>query len=131
MDFNKKLYPEFEFKLWSKDNITKENFPYNHDILWTLYNMEKTSRFSKKAVMADFMRQEIIYHLGGFYMDSSMLLFKRSLLDFLSYKFVIPTERNFRHRWAQNMCMFGAMPKFAPLFKMISPRYNNRKNIWL
>lgn len=42
----------------------------------------------------------------------------------------MPTMAAYRHRWSQAMCIYGAMPGFKPLLKMISPPYANRANIW-
>ena len=73
------------------------------------------------------MRHEIIYNEGGFYMDTSMRLFNRMLSKWLSYKFVVSTERVFRHRWSQSMCFFGAMPKFSGIARKIAI---NNTNHW-
>ena len=130
MDMNKELYPDYEWRLWTKEDITRENFPFTHDILQNLYRIENVSRFSKRASMADTMRQEIIYHHGGFYMDSSMFLFSNIFNRWLSYKLVMPTERTFRHRWSQSMCVFGMVPQFPNLLRGLSPNNTNRFNIW-
>lgn len=125
------MYPDFEFKIWSKDNITREIFPRSYDLLWTIYNMENTSRYSKRATMADVLRHEVLYNEGGFYMDTSMLLFNRAFDKWLTYKLVLSTERTFRHRWAQSMCIFGVMPEFPGLLRVIEHNNTNRYNIWL
>ena len=83
------------------------------------------------ATMADVFRHEVLYEEGGFYMDTSMILFSRVLDQWLSYKFVVSTERIFRHRWAQSMCIFGVMPKFPGLLREISLNNTNRYNIFL
>lgn len=124
------LYPDFEFKLWEKDNITQENFPLSYDLLQNLYNMENISRFSKRATMADIMRHELTYHEGGFYMDATMMLFDNVFYKWLSYKLALATERTYRHRWSQSMCIFGVMPKFAGLHLIVSPNNTNNYNIW-
>ena len=67
--------------------------------------------------MADVLRHEVLYYEGGFYMDTSMVLFNNVLEKWLSYKFVVSTERIFRHRWAQSMCIFGVMPRFPGLLR--------------
>lgn len=111
------MYPDFEFKVWSKDNITKENFPLSYDLLNTIYKANNVSRYSRLATMADVLRHEVLYYEGGFYMDTSMVLFNNVLEKWLSYKFVVSTERIFRHRWAQSMCIFGVMPRFPGLLR--------------
>lgn len=56
LEMNKALYPDFEFKVWSKANITKEKFPLSYDLLQNIYNMEEVSRYPKRATMADVLR---------------------------------------------------------------------------
>lgn len=63
-------------------------------------------------------------------MDTSMILFNNVFYKWLSYKFALSTERTFRHRWAQSMCIFGAMPKFPGLLRIISHNNTNRYNLW-
>ena len=41
--------------------------------------------------MADVMRHELMYNEGGFYMDTSMMLFNDIFKKWLSYKFVVST----------------------------------------
>jgi mannosyltransferase OCH1-like enzyme len=130
IEMNKAFYPDFTLKIWYKENITKEAFPYSYDLLMTLYNMENISRYSKRATMADVMRHEIVYHEGGFYMDTSMYLFGDIFYKWRSYKFALATERTFRHRWSQSMCIFAAMPKFPPLLRIITHNNTNRYQIW-
>ncbi len=108
-----------------------DKFPMTYDLLQTVYNMENISRYSKRATMADIMRHELMYHEGGFYLDSSMFLFSNVFYKWLSYKLVLSTERTFRHRWSQSMCIFGVMPKFSGLLRIISPNNTNRYNLWL
>lgn len=130
LDMNKKLYPDYEWRIWTIKDVTPENFPYTHDLLLNIYKMENISKFSKRATMADAMRQELIYHHGGFYMDSSMFLFSNVFNQWLSYKIALSTERTFRHRWSQSFCMFGIMPKFPPLLRIISHNNTNQYNLW-
>jgi hypothetical protein len=103
----------------------------SYDLLQNVYNMENISRYSKRATMADIMRHEIMYNHGGFYMDTSMYLFDNVFYKWLSYKLALATERPYRHRWAQSMCIFGVMPKFHGLLRIISHNNTNRYNLWL
>lgn len=96
-----------------------------------IYKMENVSRYSKRATMADVMRHELLYYEGGFYMDTSMILFNNVFEKWLSYKLALATERTFRHRWAQSMCIFGVMPKFPGLLRIIEQNNTNRYNLWL
>ncbi len=91
LEINKGIYPDFEFKVWSKENITKERFPLSYDLLHNIYNMENSSRYSKRATMADVFRHEVMYNEGGIYMDTSMILFNKGIEKFLSYKLALST----------------------------------------
>lgn len=126
-----KFYPDFELKIWGKANITRENFPLSYDLLQTLDEVESFTRFSRRATMADVMRHEILYREGGFYMDTSMMLFGDIFYKWLSYKAVLAAERTFRHRWSQSMCFFAVMPQFPGLLRIISHVNTNKYNIYL
>ena len=56
MEMNKALNPDYEYHVWSLKNITREKFPKSYQLLKTLYEIDKTSFFSKKASMADVLR---------------------------------------------------------------------------
>jgi hypothetical protein len=130
-EMNRARYSDWEFKIWGEANITREKFPRSYDLLRNIQKVDKGLRFSKLATMADVLRHEVVYEEGGFYMDTSMLLFNSIFDEWLSYKLVMPTERIFRHRWAQSMCIFGAMPKFPGFLREISLNNTNRYNIFL
>jgi len=83
------------------------------------------------ATMADVYRHELLYNEGGIYMDTSMLVFNSEISKWLSYKFFVPTYNSYRHRWAQAMCIFGVMPKFEGLKRVISINNTNHYNIHL
>jgi hypothetical protein len=129
MELNKALYHDYEYKVWSIHNVTRDKFR-SYDLIHNLFNMEKTSRFSKRATVADVMRFEILYQEGGWYLDSSMILFSRVFEQWRTYKFVLSTEKTFRHRWSQSMCMFGAMPKFEGIERKISLNNTNHYDIF-
>jgi hypothetical protein len=131
LEMNKARYPDFQFKIWGEANITKERFPLSYDLLQSLRRIDRTSRFSRLATMADVLRHEVLYYEGGFYMDTSMVLFNDIFYQWLSYKLVLATERIFRHRWAQSMCIFGVMPRFPGLLRELSFNNTNRYNIFL
>ena len=56
IDSNMKLYPDFQLKIWGKEDITRENFPLSYDLLQTLYEVDNFTRYSRRATMADVMR---------------------------------------------------------------------------
>lgn len=58
---NRKLYPNFEHKLWTNENITRENFPLSYDLIQNLFKIDKFTRYSRMATVADVMRHEIMY----------------------------------------------------------------------
>ena len=124
------LYPDFKLKLWGSKDITRENFPRSYDLIQTLLEVDKFTRFSKRATVADVMRHEILYNEGGFYMDSSMVLFKRVFDKWLSYKLVVNAELSFRHRWSSNMCFFAVMPKYPGLLRLINRANTNTYKIY-
>ena len=76
------------------------------------------------------MRYEILYKYGGFFMDSSMLHFKRVVDKMLSYNFVINSERPLRHRWSQTNGCFGIRPGSPLLAQLLSAKVTNRVNLW-
>ena len=131
IEMNRELYPDFEVKVWSKANITRDNFPLSYELLLNIYKCNKFTRYSKMASMADVMRHEILYYEGGVYMDTSMVLFNKAIYKWLSYKAFLSTEHIFRHRWMQNMCIFAATPKYPGLLRIIQNRNTNRYNIFL
>jgi len=53
---NKGLYPNFEHRLWTSKDITRENFPLSYDLIQTLMKADKFTRYSKMASVADVMR---------------------------------------------------------------------------
>ena len=63
-DKAKKVYPDYEMKLWGEVNITKENFPMTYDLIKNLidFNNNRKSGLSKLATVTDIMRHEILYH---------------------------------------------------------------------
>jgi len=58
----KKVYPDYEVKLYRNENITREKFPLTYDILQTLLEFNKRSPYNKFATVTDIVRHEILYH---------------------------------------------------------------------
>lgn len=54
----KKIYPDYEMKLWSEEDITAENFPLTLDIIKNLidFHRNRKSAFHKLATVTDIMR---------------------------------------------------------------------------
>jgi mannosyltransferase OCH1-like enzyme len=101
MEANRELYPDWEHKLWGSKDITRENFPLSYNLIQTILKINKFTRYSKIATVADVMRHEIMYREGGFYMDTGMKLFNNVFNKWLSYRVVIPTSEAVKNRWVQ------------------------------
>jgi mannosyltransferase OCH1-like enzyme len=56
--FNKtaRLYPNYQMKLWTLKDITKEAFPRTHGIIKTLCEFNHLSPYNKFATMTDLLR---------------------------------------------------------------------------
>ena len=130
MQANRELYPDWEHRLWRNEDITRENFPLSYDLIQTLFKVDKFTRFSRMATVADVLRHEILYNYGGFYMDTSMKLFSNVFNEWLSYRVVIPTLDTVRYRWVESMCIFANEPKYPGLLRIISSYNTNRYNIF-
>lgn len=80
MDSWKKNCPEYDIKCWNEDNSPM-------DISW----IKEAYRHQKYAFVADYVRFYALYHEGGIYMDTDMLLI-RSLNNFLKQPFFLGLE---------------------------------------
>jgi hypothetical protein len=79
------MFPDFEMKLWTTENITKENFPISYQYMKTLCEFNRNSPYNKFAVITDILRHEALYKHGGFWKDSSMNFLKPILSHFRRY----------------------------------------------
>lgn len=70
----KKLMPDYEFKCWNEKSINLDTIPFAKDA----YNAKKY------AYVADYTRIYALYHDGGIYMDTDILL-KTRFDEFLKY----------------------------------------------
>ena len=61
----KRYCPDYEIKRWDEDNLPMD-IPWVHDAY----------KHRKYAFVADYMRFYVLYHEGGIYMDTDMLLIK-------------------------------------------------------
>lgn len=64
------ICPNYEIKCWNEDNC---------DINENIY-VREAYRLKKWAFVADYFRAKILYHFGGIYLDTDMLLIKN--IDF-------------------------------------------------
>jgi hypothetical protein len=127
----KMLYPDYEIKLWGKDNITLEKFPLTYDVVNNLLAFNKVSPYSKLATVTDILRHEILYNEGGFWKDAGMNLLRPIFDKFRSYKIVIASDKTFRYRWLQGMCFFANVPKIENMWRITNYRNLNRMRIYL
>lgn len=75
------LHPEYEFRLWTNEDLTPENFS----------NLEYINKAEKYAQKADIMRYEILYNYGGIYLDTDFELFK-NITPLLTHDLLICNE---------------------------------------
>ena len=76
------------------------------------------------------MMPELMYNEGGFYLDTSMMLFNGVLNQWLSYDLVIASEATFRHRWAQSLSFLGVVPGYSGLLRIIEHNNTNHYDIF-
>ena len=69
-----KILPEYEFKLWSEENINLNESPYIRDAY-------KAKRYS---FVSDYVRMKVMEEFGGIYLDVDMEV-RKPLEPFLSY----------------------------------------------
>ena len=62
-------HPDYEVNLWTPANITEENFPLAHSMIYAMVEHEKFDTVSYKSGIADLARIEVLYQYGGFYFD--------------------------------------------------------------
>lgn len=110
LDSWRKYCPDYEIKRWDEDNSPMD-VPWVHDAY----------KHQKYAFVADYMRFYALYHEGGIYMDTDMLLV-RSLDNFLSDKAFLGRES------AQfaSMGIIGA-EKGNDFTKLVLDQYNATK----
>lgn len=83
----KENHPNFEYYLWTNDNITRENFPVSYDLIKRLIEYSKDGKYKKYSAISDLMRAEIIYYHGGIYIDTNYLVYRKNALDdWLTFK---------------------------------------------
>ena len=55
--------------MWTRNNITEENFPLTFSLLYTAFEYQKFSDFAYNVAIVDVARVELMYNFGGFYFD--------------------------------------------------------------
>lgn len=77
------LLPDYEINLWNEKSLDLEKYPF----AWEAYKLKKY------AFVSDVVRLHALYHVGGIYLDTDMLLLK-SLDPFLKSKVFLGFESN-------------------------------------
>lgn len=104
----KRIMPDYEFHLWENKHIKE------YDVKFVKQAMSK----GHYAFVADYFRLRKIYELGGFYLDTDMLLLTR-LDSFLDKEFVICSEVPGRIAWG----VFGSIA-LNPFIKECYEKYH-------
>lgn len=119
----------FKYKLWTNEDLNKDNFPITYKYIKKLLSKKKVVY----AMIADLMRLEILYHYGGIYIDTTMECVKP--LDFISnylkkYPFIMSNEENCGLRCRGNNGMLfisnsfiASVPKYKVLERLLSDKY--------
>lgn len=110
IDSWRKFCPEYEIKCWNEDNS-----PMN--LSW----VSEAYKHRKFAFMADYVRFYVLYHEGGVYMDTDMLLTK-PIDEFLQEKAFIGREDQYN----TSMGIIGCV-KGHPFCKMCLDYYDQCK----
>jgi len=76
-----KILPDYELKLWSKDNFDIASVPF----------VREACEHRKWAFAADYIRMYALYHEGGIYLDSDVRILK-PLDELLNHTFVSALE---------------------------------------
>lgn len=81
MDTWRKVLPDYELKLWSKDTFDVERVPF----------VSEACRMRKWAFAADYIRMYALYREGGIYLDSDVRVLK-TFDPLLSHRFMSALE---------------------------------------
>jgi hypothetical protein len=110
VDSWKKCCPNYKLELWNESNYDISKNKYMQDA----YNAKKW------GFVPDYVRLDVIYNQGGFYLDTDVELL-RSLDDFVNLKTVFAFESS--NLIAPGL-IFGSVPR-NKLFKEMMAQYND------
>lgn len=88
VDSWRKIMPDYEIKMWTKDNLPKEVIEHP----W----VKETLSYRKWAYATDYIRLWVLYTFGGIYMDTDVLVFK-PFDEFLKNRFFSCAELDPRY----------------------------------
>jgi len=81
MDTWRRVLPDYELKLWSKDNFDVERVPF----------VSEACKMRKWAFAADYIRMYALYHDGGIYLDTDVRVLK-TFDPLLNHRFMSAVE---------------------------------------
>ena len=110
----KKYMPDYEIRLWDRNSFDMKSVPY----------VKEAFEAKKWAFVADYIRLYALYHYGGIYLDSDVMVYKSFdpflNLDFFSGQDVYKTM----NVWGVEAAILGAIPKHSIIGELIE-YYNN------
>lgn len=117
----------FEYKLWSNEDLTKDNFPITYKYIKRLLSRKKVIY----AMIADLMRLEILYHYGGIYIDATMECIKPlSFIFKYNRPFIMSNEERCGLKCrGENNSLFisnsfiASIPGYKVLERLLSDKY--------
>ncbi len=116
-----KVMPDYTIKCWDNNSFDFDSVPFVHDAMSA----------KKYAFAADYVRLYALYHEGGIYLDSDVLV-KRPFDSFLSNDFFCGTEAflvNNKVQYRMEAAIMGATPNHAFLKKCMSFYHDNAFNL--
>lgn len=120
--FKQILGNSWDYKLWTDDDITPNNFPITYEYIQLIRGKPK-----KWAQVGDLMKFELIYHHGGFYFDTNIELIKDiSYLADSSYDMILCNEIENEKQY-MSCGFFASIPNSEYLKKLLS--IDNLNNI--
>ncbi len=112
MDTFKKIYPDWQYMLWTEDNLPE------------LFNKEILDKETRNHTKCNLIRYEVIYKYGGLHFDADMIALKPLTEEMLDHEFITAYESE---KWVYGLipsAFFVAIPEHPILKDLIE----NMKN---
>lgn len=110
----KKYMPDYEIRCWDKNSFDFESVPFVKEA----YNLRKW------AFVADYIRLYALYHFGGIYLDSDVIVYK-SFDPFLKHSFFTGQDTNKPHYIIGPEAAIMGSEKGNPILKDFLSYYEN------
>ena len=123
-----KIYPNYKMKLWGDSNITRKNFPFTYDVLKNMLSLQN-KHDNMLAIITKIMRNEILFHEGGFWKDTGLNILQPAFDSFLKYSVVVEAKLLGSHGWSQGTSFYANRPRVKYLQRMVSQPSINRIRI--